>query len=459
MQIIEYPKKERWPEILARPERDAHMREQSVARILDDVEREGDAAVRRYTEKFDGAIVADFLVAPDEIAAAESRVPEDLKRAIRHARGNIERFHAAQKRSAGEAVEKIETTGGVFCWRRAVPIERVGLYVPGGTAPLFSTVLMLAVPARLAGCREIVMCSPPGRNGRIDEAILYTARLCGVTRIYKIGGAQAIGALACGTETVPFVYKIFGPGNQFVTAAKQMVAQRRGVAIDMPAGPSEVAVLADESAVPAFVAADLLSQAEHGPDSQVLLVSTSREMIRETNAEIDKQLAQLPRREIAAAALENSRAILIRTTEIAVELLNEYAAEHLILAVADADGMAGKITSAGSVFIGNYSCEAAGDYASGTNHTLPTAGGARAYSGVSLDSFVKMITFQQLTRDGIRNLGPTIELMARAEQLEGHCNAVAVRMSHIEETDKEAAAATSSAAADAADASPADQVN
>lgn len=432
MKTIEYPKKETWREILARPVFDTKKLEKIVSKVLDDVEKEGDAAVRRYTEKFDGVSLDDFRVSDAEFAEAEKLVSEELKNAIKHAKSNIEKFHLAQT----ESVEKIETTEGVFCWRKSVAIERVGLYIPGGTAPLFSTVLMLAVPAKIAGCSQIVMCSPPDENGKINDVILYTAKLCGVTDIFKIGGVQAVGALAFGTETVPEVYKIFGPGNQFVTAAKQIVSQK-GVAIDMPAGPSEVAVFADESSVPEFVAADLLSQAEHGEDSQVLLVSTSEKVISDADTEIEKQLENLPRREITRKALENSKAILVEDEETAIRLLNEYAAEHLILAIENADEIAEKVINAGSVFLGNYSCESAGDYASGTNHTLPTNGYAKNYSGVSLDSFVKKITFQKLTETGIKNLGRTIELMAEAEELEAHKNAITVRLKRVEESNAE----------------------
>lgn len=428
MKIIKYPQKEIWQEILARPVFDVEKLKSTVSTVLNDIENTGDSAVRRCTKQFDKVLLEDFRVSEKEFVEAENRVSEELKNAIKHAKSNIEKFHFAQR----ETPEKIETTEGVFCWRKSVAIERVGLYVPGGTAPLFSTVLMLTVPAKIAGCDEIVMCSPPDENGKINNVILYTAKLCGVTKVFKMGGVQAVGAMAFGTETVPNVHKIFGPGNQFVTAAKQIISQR-GIAIDMPAGPSEVAVFADESSVPEFVAADLLSQAEHGTDSQVLLVSTSEKVIEKTNTEIEKQLAVLPRKEIAEKALKNSKVILVKDEKTAIELLNEYAAEHLILAVENADEVAEKITNSGSVFIGNYSCESAGDYASGTNHTLPTNGYAKNYSGVSLDSFVKKITFQKLTETGIKNLGKTIELMAEAEELIAHKNAISVRLKQIEE--------------------------
>jgi len=426
MQIIKYPKKEIWADILARPTLDTKFLERTVANILQDVKAHGDQALKHCARHFDKVELDDFLVSEAEFDEAEARVSPELKEAISAAKANIEKFHQAQT----EKPEVIETTTGVFCWRKSVAIQRVGLYIPAGTAPLFSTVLMLAVPAQIAGCREIVLCSPPGADGKINDATLYAARLCGATKVFKIGGAQAVGAMAYGTETVPRVYKIFGPGNQFVTEAKQQVS-KFAVAIDMPAGPSEVAVLADETCVPAFVAADLLSQAEHGTDSQVLLVTTDENVIAKTFREIEKQLADLPRKEIAAKALENSKAILVKNLETAIEILNEYAAEHLIIAAENAAEIAENIVNAGSVFIGNYSCEAAGDYASGTNHTLPTNGYAKAFSGVSLDSFVKKITFQKLTVAGIVNLGKTVELMAEAESLQAHKNAVSIRLKEL----------------------------
>ena len=426
MQTIRYPKRETWAQILARPSLDTRFLERTVANILSDVRQHGDEALKFCARHFDKVELDEFLVSEEEFVEAESRVSPELKDAIGIARANIEKFHAAQ----AEEPRIIETTPGVFCWRRSVPVEKVGLYVPAGTAPLFSTVLMLAVPARLAGCREIVVCSPPDREGSINAATLHAARACGATSVFKIGGAQAIGAMAYGTRQVPKVDKIFGPGNQFVTEAKQQVS-KTGTAIDMPAGPSEVAVLADASSVPAFVAADLLSQAEHGTDSQVLLVTTDETMIAQTLAEVGRQLEALPRREIAAKALENSKAILLGDADEAVELLNLYAAEHLILAVDAAEEIAEKVVNAGSVFLGSYSCESAGDYASGTNHTLPTGGFARSYSGVSLDSFVKKITFQKLTAEGIRNLGPVIELLAEAEGLQAHKNAISIRLNSL----------------------------
>jgi len=426
MKIIKYPKRETWNEILARPVFDTKYLRQTVAEILDDVKTNGDAALRRLTKQFDKVELDDLLVSEAEFAEAERRISPQLKEAIKTAKANIEKFHAAQ----AEKPAIIETTKGVFCWRKSVAIEKVGLYIPAGTAPLFSTVLMLAIPAKIAGCREIVLCSPCDKNGKINAATLYAARLCGATKVFKIGGAQAIAALGFGTESVPRCYKIFGPGNQFVTEAKMQISLT-GTAIDMPAGPSEVAVYADEGSVPAFVAADLLSQAEHGEDSQVILVTTSEKVIEESLRELENQLTVLPRREIAARAIENSKSILVETDEKAIELLNEYAAEHLILAVENPEETAEKITNAGSVFLGNYSCESAGDYASGTNHTLPTNGYAKNYSGVSLDSFVKKITFQRLTEDGIRNLGRAIECLAESEQLQAHKNAITVRLEKL----------------------------
>jgi len=426
MKIIRHPQKKDWQDVLARPVFDTARETAAVRKILDDVRENGDEALRRYSKQFDNVEVENLAVSEDELSVAEQRVPEKLKKAIQIAKANIEKFHAAQR----EENSVIETTTGVICWRKSVAIERVGLYVPAGTAPLFSTVLMLGVPAKLAGCDEIVLCSPPDTNGKIADAILYTARVCGIDKVFKIGGAQAIGALAYGTETIPKVFKIFGPGNRYVTCAKQIVSQT-DAAIDMPAGPSEVAVLADETCVPRFVAADLLSQAEHGIDSQVLLVTTSEKVIEETLAEIENQLAELPRKEIAERSLADSKVILVSDIFEGIAVVNEYAAEHLILAVADAGNVAERIVNAGSVFIGNYSCESVGDYASGTNHTLPTGGFARSFSGLSLDSFVKKITFQQLTEDGIRNLGPAIETMAHAEGLDAHKNAVSLRLNEL----------------------------
>ncbi len=426
MQITEFPEREDWARLLQRPTLDTTFLERTVANILKDVRENGDAALRHCARFFDKVELDEFSVTEAEFDEADALVADELKAAIKTAKANIEKFHAGTE---GER-KVIETTPGVSCWRRSVAIEKVGLYVPAGSAPLFSTVLMLAIPAAIAGCREVVMCSPSNGEGKIDPTTLYTARLCGVTKVFKIGGAQAVGAMAFGTETVPTVYKIFGPGNQFVTEAKMQV-MRFGVAIDMPAGPSEVAVIADETCVPEFVAADLLSQAEHGPDSQVILVSTSRNVVDNVLGEIDRQVAELPRRQIAEAALANSRAFVVKNLAEAVELMNEYAAEHLILATENADELAGQVVNAGSVFIGNYSCESAGDYASGTNHTLPTNGYARSFSGVSTASFMKSITYQKLTADGIRNLGPAIELMAAAEQLDAHKRAISVRLAAL----------------------------
>lgn len=425
MRIIRYPKKDDWAEILQRPVIDTKQIERSVRLILEGVRSGGDEALRKFTKAFDKAEIDELAVSDDEFTDAERSVPGELKAAIQAAKSNIEKFHVSQR----DEIKKIETTSGVFCWRKSVAIEKVGLYIPAGTAPLFSTVLMLCVPASVAGCGEIVLCSPPDANGKIADTILYTARLCGITKVLKIGGAQAIAALAYGTETIPRVYKIFGPGNNYVTCAKKLVSTE--VAIDMPAGPSEVAVLADDSCNPVFVAADLLSQAEHGPDSQVLLVTSSEKVIEETIAEIERQIVSLPRRETAAESLSNSKAILVNDLLEAVEILNEYAAEHLILAIENVDEVAEQIVNAGSVFLGHYSCESAGDYASGTNHTLPTAGFAKSFSGVSLDSFVKKITFQKLTADGIRKLGPSVELMAAAEGLDAHKRAISIRLEDV----------------------------
>ncbi len=433
MKNYTYPNKESWAEILKRPTFDLSDLEPMVNDILNQIKNEGDKAVQRFTEKFDKVQLADFQVSKQEIAAAESQVSDELKTAIKTAKANITAFHAAQK----SEVLEVETMPGVKCWRKSVPIQKVGLYIPGGTAPLFSTVLMLAVPANLAGCEEIVLCSPPQKDGKINPAILYTANLCGVTKIYKIGGVQAIGAMAYGTETVPKVYKIFGPGNQYVTVAKQLVS-KSGMAIDMPAGPSEVLVVADETANPAFVAADLLSQAEHGADSQVVLVALARpeasvteQFIEQVQSEITQQLAQLPRQEIAKKALENSVSIIASSKKEAIEIVNFYAPEHLIIATENANEFAEKIINAGSIFIGNYTPEAVGDYASGTNHTLPTNGFATAFSGVSLDAFVKKITYQEITKVGIQNIGKTVELMAEAEQLMAHKMAVTLRLASI----------------------------
>ena len=423
MKVIRYPERAEWTSLLERPHIDMTALYATVNTVLTDVRTRGDRAVLDYEEKFDRVSLSSLQVTEAEMEAAEQLVPEELKDALQQAERNIATFHEAQRFQG----KKIETAPGVVCWQKAVPIEKVGLYIPGGTAPLFSTVLMLAVPARLAGCREIVLCTPPDREGRVNPAILHAARLAGVHRIFKAGGVQAIGAMAYGTETVPKVYKIFGPGNQYVMAAKQQVSLHE-VAIDMPAGPSEVLVVADEKANPVFVAADLLSQAEHGADSQVLLVTTSDRMLERVREEVQVQLEKLPRRELAVRSLEHSKLILVHSMEEAMELANAYAPEHLILEVEDYTSLSEKVVNAGSVFMGAYTPESAGDYASGTNHTLPTSGYARAYSGVNLDSFVRKITFQELSPEGIRNIGPAIEKLASGEQLDAHKNAVTLRL-------------------------------
>ena len=423
MKVIRYPERAEWTSLLERPHIDMTALYATVNTVLADVRTRGDQAVLDYEEKFDRVRLSSLQVTEAEMEAAEQLIPEELKDALQQAERNIATFHEAQRFQG----KKIETAPGVVCWQKAVPIEKIGLYIPGGTAPLFSTVLMLAVPARLAGCREIVLCTPPDREGRVNPAILYAARLAGVHRIFKAGGVQAIGAMAYGTETIPKVYKIFGPGNQYVMAAKQQVSLHE-VAIDMPAGPSEVLVVADEKANPVFVAADLLSQAEHGADSQVLLVTTSDWMLERVREEVQVQLEQLPRRELAVRSLEHSKLILVHSMEEAMELANAYAPEHLILEVEDYTSLSEKVVNAGSVFMGAYTPESAGDYASGTNHTLPTSGYARAYSGVNLDSFVRKVTFQELSPEGIRNIGPAIEKLASGEQLDAHKNAVTLRL-------------------------------
>lgn len=423
MQIIKYPQPEDWDSILARPVFDSSSLNETVNAILKDVRQRGDKAVLEYEAQFDKVELKSLAVSKEEINASESLVSSELKAAIRQAKRNIEKFHESQIFES----KKIETTEGVTCWQKSVAIEKVGLYIPGGTAPLFSTVLMLAIPAKIAGCKEIVLCTPPGKDGRINPAILFAAKESGVNNIFKAGGIQAIGAMAYGTDSIPKVYKIFGPGNQYVMAAKQLVSLR-DVAIDMPAGPSEVQVIADDSANPAFVAADLLSQAEHGADSQVILTTTSERLMHDVQSEIEKQLRQLPRCEIAGKALANSKLILLKDNDEIVSMTNRYAPEHLIIETSDYIQLADSIVNAGSVFLGHYTPESAGDYASGTNHTLPTSGYATAYSGVNLDSFIKKITFQEITRDGIRNLGNTIEVMAENEQLFAHKNAVTLRI-------------------------------
>lgn len=425
MKVYVKPDKSDWTEILKRPTMDLEEIESKVRPVMERVKLEGDSALRAFTKQFDGVAIDDFLVTESEFVEAENLVEAELKSSILTAKSNIEAFHSAQIQD--ELV--VETMPGVKCYRRSVGIEKVGLYIPGGTAPLFSTVLMLAIPAKIAGCKEIVLCTPPDKEGKIHPAILYTAKAVGVTKIFKVGGAQAIAAMTFGTESIPQVNKVFGPGNQYVTAAKQL-ATRFGLAIDMPAGPSEVAVYADESANPVFVAADLLSQAEHGADSQVVLVASSEEIVKNVQVEIDQQLAVLPRAEFASKSLENSVAVVLEEDE-AIDLLNEYGAEHLILSVDEPWRIANQIINAGSVFLGHLTPESAGDYASGTNHTLPTNGYAKMFSGVSIDSFVKKITYQEITPEGLTVLGPVVEKMAEAEELQAHKNAVTVRLNAL----------------------------
>lgn len=423
MEIIKYPNREVWSHIAERPHLDARTLGDTVSAMLADIQRRGDDAVKEYVARFQGATLDTFEVSPQEMAEAEAAVSDDLKKAIAVARDNISRFHASQ----AMATRRVETTPGVVCWQKAVPIERVGFYIPGGTAPLFSTVLMLAVPAQVAGCREIVLCTPCGADGKVHPAVLYTAQVAGVHRIYKLGGVQAIGAMAYGTQSVPRVYKIFGPGNQYVTEAKQQVT-RHGVAIDMPAGPSEVAVVADASSDMAFVASDFLSQAEHGADSQSVLFTTDESIIAPLLVEIDRQLACLSRRELTEKSLAHSRIVVLNNRQELIDMVNLYAPEHLILQCRDYAEIADGVVNAGSVFLGPYTPESAGDYASGTNHTLPTSGYARAYSGVNLDSFIRKITFQEISRDGLQHLGPVIEVMAANEGLDAHKNAVSIRL-------------------------------
>ena len=427
MILISNPDKSQWQEILKRPVMNTENLFDTVRSVIDRVKEEGDRAVLDYEEKFDKVVLASLAVSEEEQQEAENLVSEDLKAAIRLAKQNIETFHAAQRFEG----KKVQTQPGVTCWQKAVAIEKVGLYIPGGTAPLFSTVLMLAVPARIAGCKEIVLCTPPGRDGKVHPAVLFAAKVAGVNWIFKAGAIQAIAAMAYGTESVPKVYKIFGPGNQYVTAAKQLVSLR-DVAIDMPAGPSEVEVLADETANPIFVAADLLSQAEHGVDSQAILITTSVELQQAVKVEVERQLALLPRKEIAEKSLANSKLIVVDSMTEAIELTNAYAPEHLIIETEDYLSVAERIVNAGSVFLGSLTPESAGDYASGTNHTLPTNGYAKAYSGVSLDSFIRKITFQEIKPEGLNIIGPAIELMAANEQLDAHKNAVSVRLGQLE---------------------------
>ncbi len=422
MQVIKYPLRKDWDELLKRPSQNFDSIKEKVQSIINDVKQYGDEALKKYSKQFDEVEINNFGIDENEWKAADT-IDEDLKNAIKTSIKNITTFHQSQR----EEIKKIETMPGVICWRKSIAIEKVGLYIPGGTAPLFSTLIMLAVPAMLAGCKEIIVCTPPQKDGAIHPAILYTAKQIGVNKIYKLGGAQAIAGMTFGTQTINKVNKIFGPGNQYITCAK-MLLSAEGIAIDMPAGPSEVAVLADETANAKFIAADLLSQAEHGKDSQVILVTNSEAIINQTKRYIEQQLNDLSRKEIATAALLNSRIILVNTLTKGIDLLNEYAPEHLIIACKDAEQLAEKIINAGSVFIGNYSPESAGDYASGTNHTLPTNSFAKAFSGVSLDSFLKKITFQQLTKEGLNNIFSTVQLMANAEGLQAHANAVTVRI-------------------------------
>jgi histidinol dehydrogenase len=421
--VTRYPDRKEWQEIIKRPVFENVSLEKSVKKILEKVKDKGDKAVRKYTKEFDGVKLKKIAVSEKEIKAGENLISQELKDAIRQAKSNIEKFHGSQL----EEIKVIETMPGINCWRRSVGIEKVGIYIPGGSAPLFSTVLMLAIPATIAGCKEIFLCTPPSKDGSINPAILYAANLCGVTKIFKAGGVQAIAAMAYGTESIPKVFKIFGPGNQYVTAAKQLI-QKEDVAIDMPAGPSEVLVIADETAIPEYVAADLLSQAEHGADSQVILLTTSELIVEKVQQSIKEQVEELPRKEIAEKALANSKIVLMKSIDEAIDLSNLYAPEHLILSCENTEELTSKIFSAGSVFIGNYSPESVGDYASGTNHTLPTNGYAAMYSGVSVDSFVKKITFQQLTKEGLENIGNTVIQMAVAEGLDAHKNAVAIRL-------------------------------
>ena len=426
MKIIKYPRKEEWNQLVERPHLDVSQLNTTVENVLKDVRQNGDKAVMTYEEKFDHATISSLAVTEAEIDEAMTMVSEELLDALKIAHHNISKFHESQKFEG----DKVETCKGVSCWQKSVPIEKVGLYIPGGTAPLFSTVLMLATPAKIAGCREIVLCTPPNREGRVNPAILAAARIAGVSRIFKAGGVQAIGAMAYGTESVPKVFKIFGPGNQYVMAAKQQVSLH-DVAIDMPAGPSEVCVIADETSHPDFVAADLLSQAEHGIDSQVFLITTSEEMLQKVQQEIHRQVELLPRKDIAMKSLDNSELVLVHDKQEAMELCNLYAPEHLVISTDDNAQLAEQVINAGSVFLGHYACESAGDYASGTNHTLPTHGYAVAYNGVNLDSYCRKVTFQHLTEEGIRSIGRAVEVMAENEQLQAHRNAMTVRIQSL----------------------------
>ena len=426
MNVYEYPTHQELDSLLSRPAHDASHLTATVSAVLEDVRLHGDQAVIKYEKQFDHAELTDLAVTEAEMEEAERLVPEDLKQAIIQAHGNIETFHASQKFHAPH----VQVTEGVECWQQAIPIQRVGLYIPGGTAPLFSTVLMLATPARLAGCPQIVLCTPPSQEGKVNPAVLYAARVAGVSSVFKAGGVQAIGAMAYGTESIPQVYKIFGPGNQFVTCAKQQVSMQ-GVAIDMPAGPSEVAVLADETSRPDFVAADLLSQAEHGADSQVILITTSRTLMMSVQQEVDRQLQLLPRRELAQKSLQYSKLILVKDDQEMMYVANRYAPEHLIIETSNYMELSAQVVNAGSVFLGSLTPESAGDYASGTNHTLPTAGWARAYSGVNMDSYIRKVTFQHITPEGVRRIGPAVEKMAAGEGLDAHRNAMTLRLKEV----------------------------
>lgn len=423
MKIIKYPLRQDWKHLLQRPAIDNTSLRKTVCGVMDEVKQNGDKAVKQFTEKFDGVTLDSFVVTENEISESAALLSDELKQAIEQAAANITLFHKKQITD----VDIVETMPGVKCWRKSIGIEKVGLYIPGGTAPLFSTILMLGIPAKIAGCKEVILCSPPGKDGKLHPAILFAAQVTGITTVYKIGGVQAIAAMAYGTETVPQVYKIFGPGNQYVTCAKQLI-QQEGIAIDMPAGPSEVCVLADETADASFIAADLLSQAEHGADSQVLLVTSYELIVKHVQQELIKQLDLLPRKNIAEKALANSMTIIVKDITEGIDIVNEYAAEHLIIACKNDEAVAEKIINAGSIFLGNYSPESVGDYASGTNHTLPTNGFAKAYSGVSVDSFVKKVTYQKLSQQGLKNIGETVRLMAEAEGLQAHANAVTIRV-------------------------------
>jgi histidinol dehydrogenase len=427
MEVIRYPDPQTWTDILKRPVYDNRQVNDTVKSILADIRENGDSALERYSLKYDGVKLESFIVTREEMLRSEADISSELKQAILRAKANIEKFHLSQK----QKTRIINVSIGVKCWQKSVAVEKIGIYIPGGSAPLFSTVLMLGIPARIAGCKDIIMCTPPDKSGTVNPVILYCAGLVGVTAVFKVGGAQAIGAMAYGTETVPAVYKIFGPGNQYVTAAKQLVTMD-GLAIDLPAGPSEVAVIADDTCYPEFVASDLLSQAEHNPDSQVMMATTEEGIITKVSEEILKQISDLPKKDFARQSLENSRILLMKDMKEIIDIINSYAPEHLIISARDAGHIAGQITNAGSVFIGNYTPESAGDYMSGTNHTLPTNGFAKAYNGVNLDAYVKKITFQEVSRKGLKSIGPAIKIMAEAEELAGHKNAVDIRLRKID---------------------------